>query len=137
MAMYLSQKWGKKFLEWLGGVAVSPPLSLTCRMWTVAPDETGTGGTEVVGGAYTEKTVVLGTPANGTGVLTAQALNSASMTFSDMPVASTAIAAYTLHDDVGDLVLCNDSPDFSATPWAIGGSPQVAVGALLLGTTKS
>lgn len=134
MAMFMSQKWGKKFLSWIGGVAESPPLSLTARMWTVAPDETGTGGAEVTGGGYDEQTVTLGTPVNGTGGLTAQVLNDATFTFTDMPVANTSIAAYSLHDDVGDLVVINDAPTLPT--WAIGANPQVSVGALLFGTTK-
>lgn len=134
MAMYLSQKWAKKALSWIGGIAETPPLSLTARMWTVAPDETGTGGTEVTGGGYAPPTIALGTPVNGTAGLVAKVLNSAVANFYDMPVASSDVVACSLHDEVGDLVVLNDA--WTPPAWAVGANPQVDVGALLLGFTK-
>ena len=134
MAMYLSQKWGKLALSWIGGVAETPPAFLTARMWTVAPDETGTGGTEVVGGGYAPAVIVLGTPVNGTAGLTAKVNNSAVANFYDMPVASSGVAACSLHDDAGDLVVLNDA--WTPATWAIGDNPQLDVGAVLLGFTK-
>lgn len=134
MAMYLSQKWAKNALEWISGVAVAPPLSLTARFWSVAPDETGTGGTELVGGGYTPATVTLGDPANGTGTVVAQVLNDAVFSFPDFPVDSDDVAAYSLHDEVGDLVVVNDSPTLPV--FSAGANVQVGVGELLVGFTK-
>lgn len=132
--MYLSQKWGKKHLDAANGVSFTPPAFLTVRMWTVAPDETGTGGTEVTGGGYDEQVVTLGTAANGTAGLTAKILNETAVTFTDMPVASTSVVACSLHDDVGDLYALNDA--WTPSSWAVGANPQVPIGSLLLGYTK-
>lgn len=134
MAMYLSQKWAQNALEWISGIAVAPPISLTAHFWEVAPDETGTGGTELTGGGYTPATVSLGDPANGTGTVVAQALNDAVLNFPDFPVDSVDVAAYSLHDEVGDLVVLNDSPTLPA--FSAGANVQVAVGELLVGFTK-
>lgn len=133
MAMYLSQKWGKKVLDaLLGGVALTPPAYVTAHLWTVSPDETGTGGTEVTG--YSPPVVTWDAAINGTSGLVAKALNNAAATFSAVPVASTAVHAVSLHDEVGDLVWINDA--WAAPTWAAGASPQVAAGQFSAGFTK-
>lgn len=134
MAMYLSQKWGKRVLDCLvGGIALTPPAYVTARMFTVAPDETG-GGTEVTGGGYVAPIVVPGTAVNGTAGLVAKILNAATVDFYDMPVASTSVVACALYDDEGDPVWINDA--WTPPTWAIGANPQVPIGSLTAGLTK-
>jgi hypothetical protein len=134
VAMYYSQKWGKKFLDLIRGVSVTPPAFLTVRVWTVAPDETGTGGTEFTGGGYTPEVATFDDPVNGTSGLVAKMLNDVAVTFIDMPFASTAATALSLHDDAGDLVLVNDS--WTAPTWAAGDNVQFGIGELLAGIDK-
>lgn len=134
MAMYFSQMWGKKILDLIRGVSVTPPAYLTARIWSVSPDETGTGGTEFTGGGYTPTVVTFDTPVNGTSGLVAKMLSDATVTFVDMPLASTSATAISLHDENDDLVWVNDS--WSAPTWAIASNPQIDVGEFLAGLTK-
>lgn len=134
MAMYLSQKWGKRVLDCIvGGIALTPPAFVTVRMFTVAPDETG-GGTEVTGGGYEPTVVVPATAVDGSAGLVAKILNADPFTFYDMPVASTSVTAVGLYDDEGDPVWVNDA--WTPPSWAIGANPQVPAGSLTAGLTK-
>lgn len=116
----------------IGGISYTPPPSVDVRMWTAAPTFAGTGGTQVSGGGYSPQVVTVGGPQDGgTGQL-AKIASDAAVTFSNMPVASTAVVAISFHDhSTGDLVWLNDSwtpPD----TWAVGESPQFPVAALVV-----
>jgi hypothetical protein len=102
------------------------------RLWTVAPDFDGTGGTEVTGGDY-EPAVLTSAPAvAGTGGQIAKAVNLLGFYFADMPVASTAVVAISVHvHSTGELRWLNDSWT-SPVAWAIGESPLIPAGVFAL-----
>ncbi|GAB3889543.1 hypothetical protein [Terrabacter terrigena] len=96
------------------------------HFWTIAPDFTGVGGTEVVG--YTPPTVVFNPAEAATGGQIAKATNAAAFVVVEMPVASDAVAAISLHDPATDeLKWLHDSPTFPAA-WAVGESPLFDAG---------
>src|SRR4030095_10664706 len=69
----------------------TPPTTIYIGLMTVAPNEDGTGGTEVSGGSYARQPITFGAPAAG------QASNSAQISF---PVATAnwgTIVGSSLH----------------------------------------
>lgn len=132
MASGPSQLYAKKFLNAVGGISFTPPPAVDVRLWTVAPSFAGTGGTEVAGGSYAPAVLSVAAAVNGGTGQIAKVLSDASFLFTSMPVASSSVVAFSVHDHItGDMVWLNDSwspPD----AWAIGASPQVAAGAFVL-----
>lgn len=114
---------------YIGGIAptIIPP-AVDVRLWTVAPDFTAAGGTEVTGGAYVPALLSVGAAVDGGVGQLAQILNDAAFTFYDMPVASTAVVAASLHNNIDDTMLWLNDSWSSPNPWAIGESPQFGIG---------
>ena len=101
---------------WLGGGGV-------IRLWTVAPNFDGTGGTESVpsGGA---PTATFAAAVAGTGGQIAKATNQGAFVLTELPVASTSVVAISVHEhSTGALKWKNDSWS-SPVPWAVGESPM-------------
>lgn len=121
----------KEILDgYFGGIAITTlPPSVDVRLWTVAPDFDGTGGTEVTGGAYTPAVLAAGSATVGGVGQIAKILSSGPITFYDMPSDSTDVVAFTTHDHIdGRMLWLNDSWT-SPTSWAVGESPQVPAAA--------
>jgi len=104
---------------WLAGGA-------TIRLWTVAPDFDGTGGTEAVpaGGAPTSS---FQPAVSGTGAQIAKATSSGAVTFPGVPVASTDVVALSFHDPSdGHLIVVDRAWTAPGAGWSAGASPQLA-----------
>ena len=104
---------------WLGGGAV-------VRLWTVAPDFDGTGGTESVpaGGA---PTAAFQPAVAGTGGQIAKATSTGAVTFAGVPDDSSDIVAISFHDPSDDdLIVVDDSWTAPGAGWSSGDSPQLA-----------
>ncbi|MCW2829460.1 MAG: hypothetical protein JWP31_152, partial [Aeromicrobium sp.] len=102
------------------------------RLWTVAPSYAGTGGTEVTDGGYSAPTVTFNAAVAGSGGQIAKATSSSSAPFTNMPVASTSVAAFSLHDPSDNSLIVVVSSWTSPTAWAIGDSPNIAAGNLVV-----
>ena len=103
---------------WLGGGGV-------VRLWTVAPDFDGVGGTESVpgGGAPTAS---FQPAVAGTGGQIAKAVSGA-VTFASAAHASSAIVALSVHDPSDDSIIAIDRAwTAPGAGWAAGDSPQLA-----------
>jgi hypothetical protein len=102
----------------------SIPLSVDCRLWTVAPAFDGTGGTEVTGGGYApEVFTTTAATAGGAGVIAK--IQNANFYFTNLPVASSSVVAATIHNHgTGQMIWLNDSWT-SPGAWAVGGSPLI------------
>ena len=104
---------------WLGGGG-------TVRLWTVAPDFDGTGGTESVpsGGAPTAS---FQPAAAGTGGQIAQAQSTGAVTFAGVPDDSADIVALSVHDPADDSLISLDNAwSAPGAGWSAGDSPQLA-----------
>jgi hypothetical protein len=102
------------------------------RLWTVAPAFDGTGGTEVTGGGYAPAVPGFNAAVAGTGGQIAKASGSAGCLFTNMPVASTAVVAISIHvHSTGEMRALNDSWT-SPTAWSIGQSPLINVAAAFI-----
>ena len=104
---------------WLAGGGV-------VRLWTVAPDYDGTGGTESVpaGGA---PTAAFQPAEAGTGGQIAKAVSTAAVTFANVPAASSDIVALSIHDPVDDSIIAIDRAwTAPGAGWSAGASPQLA-----------
>ena len=105
---------------WLGGGAV-------VRLWTVAPDFDGTGGTESVpaGGA---PTAAFQPAVAGTGGQIAKATSTGAVTFAGVPDDSSDIVAISFHDPSDDaLIVLDDSWTPPGAGWSAGDSPMFPV----------
>lgn len=113
---------------YFGGVAPSDvPASIEVRLWTVAPDFDGTGGTEATSGSSWPTLSVDAATAGGVGQI-AKALSDVDMLFATMTEASTAVVAFTTHHvSSGDLIWLNNSWT-SPVSWSAGESPLVPAG---------
>lgn len=104
---------------WLGGGGV-------LRLWTVAPDYDGTGGTESVpsGGA---PSATFDPAEDGTGGQIASVQTSASVTFVGVPAASSSIVAVSVHDPSDDSIIAIDRTwTAPGSGWSAGQSPNLA-----------
>lgn len=98
------------------------------RLWTVAPAFDGTGGTEVVGGGYAPAVLTTNPAVAGTAGQIAKATSLGGLLFTNMPVASTAVVAISVHvHSTGDLRWLNDTW-VSPVAWAVGESPLIPAG---------
>lgn len=98
----------------------------TVRLWTVAPDYDGTGGTESVpaGGAPTAS---FQPAVAGTGGQIAKATSTGAVTFSNVPDASADIVALSVHDPSDDSLIAIDRAwTAPGVGWSVGDSPQLA-----------
>ena len=100
------------------------------RLWTVAPNFAGTGGTQVTGGGYAPAVVSFAASVAGSGGQIAKAVQSTSFVLSNMPVASGSIVAMTLHEHSSGDIKWLDNAWTSPVSWTIGQSPLFNVGAL-------
>ena len=102
------------------------------RLWTVAPDFDGTGGTEVTGGGYAPAVLTSNPAVAGTGGQIAKATSSAGLLFTNMPVASGSVVAISVHvHSTGEMRWVDDSWS-SPVAWAIGESPLIPAAAFAL-----
>lgn len=104
---------------WLAGGAV-------VRLWKVAPDFHGVGGTESVpaGGAPTAS---FQPAVDGTGAQIAKATSTGAVTFAGVPDASSSIVAISYHDPSDDhLIVLDNSWTPPGAGWSAGDSPQLA-----------
>lgn len=104
---------------WLGGGA-------TIRLWLVAPDFNGAGGTESVpgGGAPTS---TFQPAVDGTGGQIAKATSTGAVTFPVVPDDSSDIVAISFHDPSDDsLIVVDDAWTAPGAGWSAGDSPQLA-----------
>jgi hypothetical protein len=104
---------------WLGGGGV-------IRLWTVAPDFDGTGGTESVpsGGA---PTATFAAAVAGTGGQIAKAVTTGPVTFVGVPAASSAIVALSVHDPSDNSIIAiNRTWTAPGAGWTAGQSPSLA-----------
>lgn len=102
------------------------------RLWTVAPAYDGTGGTEVSGGGYSAPTIPFNAAVAGTGGQIAKSTSSAQTLFSNMPVASSAVVALTLHDPSDNSLIALNNAWTSPVSWAVGESPMIPAGSLVV-----
>ena len=129
MASGPSVSVAKSILDcYFGGVAPSDvPSSLEERLWTVAPDFDGTGGTEATSGSDWPVLTVSASVDGGVGQI-AKALSSVDLLFASMGDASDVVVAFSTHDvSTGDLVWLNNSWS-SPVSWSAGESPLVPAG---------
>jgi hypothetical protein len=104
---------------WLAGGGV-------IRMWTVAPNFDGTGGTESVpaGGA---PTATFQPAVAGTGGQIAKATSTGVVTFTGAADDSADIVALSVHDPADDSLIAIDRAwTAPGAGWASGDSPQLA-----------
>jgi hypothetical protein len=106
---------------WLAGGGV-------VRLWTVAPDFNGAGGTESVpaGGA---PTATFQPAVAETGGQIAKATSTDAVTFAGVPVGDEDIVALSVHDPADDslIVLFDSLPSgWAGAGWSAGDSPQLA-----------
>lgn len=102
------------------------------RLWTVAPAYDGTGGTEVTGGGYAAPTVTFSPSVAGTGGQIAKAVSSSAALFANMPVASSGVPAWSLHDPSTDDLIVLVSSVTWPTSWAIADSPNIPAGSIVV-----
>ena len=98
----------------------------TVRLWTVAPDFDGTGGTESVPGGGAP-TATFQPAVGGTGGQIAKATSTGAVTFAVVPDDSSDIVALSVHDPSDDSLIAIDRA-FTApgAGWSAGDSPQLA-----------
>ena len=129
MASGPSVSVAKSILDcYFGGIAPSDiPGSVEVRLWTVAPDFDGTGGTEATSSAAWP-TLAMSTAVDGGVGQIAKALSSGTLLFAEMTEASGDVVAFSTHDvSTGDLIWLNNSWT-SPMSWAAGESPLVPAG---------
>ena len=102
------------------------------RLWTVAPDFDGTGGTEVTGGGYAPAVLTSNPAVAGTGGQIAKATSLGSLLFTNMSVASTSVVAITVHVHSTGEMRWVDNAWTSPVPWSIGQSPLIPAAAFAL-----
>jgi hypothetical protein len=102
------------------------------RLWTVAPDFGGAGGTEVTGGGYAPAVLTSNPAVAGTGGQIAKATSLAGLLYTNMPVASGSVVAITVHiHSTGEMRWLDDA-FVSPVAWAIGESPLIPAASFAL-----
>jgi hypothetical protein len=88
-------------------VPYTPPTTVYVGLYTVAPTDIGTDGTEVTGGSYARQPVSFDLAPGGAGRIN----NDALLTFTSMP--DCDVVAATLHDAVtgGNMLVFGDLPE--------------------------
>ena len=128
--MPISTSMGKKVLDGIfRNIYFEWPSAIHVRLWTVAPDGNGTGGTEATG-ASVRPILYSAAAADGVAGERARVVSSQSVVFEAIDQASSAIVHASFHDDAtGEMVW--DTPwsppaDAASGGWAAGASPSIS-----------
>ena len=101
-------------------------------IFTSPPTKAGDDGTEVVGGGYSRQAVPFAPATAGSVGRTGQVANDSSVSFANMPVASSGVQGWGLADAATDEVWYVD-PNWTPTEaFDVGGNLNIAAGALVL-----
>lgn len=121
---YLEGAIAQHFLR--TGSAVTQPTSLTLALYTVAPADDGTGGTEVTGGSYARQSITFTSGTSGTSASRFQ--NSALISFPTATANWGTVVAFGVFDNNGNMLITG--PLTVSTPVNSGSQFQVATGSL-------
>ena len=126
--MPISTPRGIKVLDGIfRGIYSEWPASVHVRLWTVAPNPDGTGGTECTGGGV-RPILYAAAPQAGSAGRMAQVKTAQGLLFQEIDQASTEVVYASVHDDAtGDIEWLGawTPPE----PWAAGASPLIPAGA--------
>lgn len=108
-----------------GGAAWTPPATVYIALFTVAPNDAGSGGTEVSGGSYARTAGTFATAASG-----GSKSNSAAVTFPTASGSWGTVVAFGVYDAAsgGNLLMSNNLTASKAV--ASGDTAQFAIGTL-------
>ena len=133
--MPISTPLGIKVLDGLlRGIYYEVPTAVHVRLWTVAPDSTGAGGTEVTG-ASVRPMFYSAAAQPGSAGRVAQAKAAQSLLFQDIDQPASAVVAVSWHDDVSGEMLWFAPWSPPAGEWVAGDSPSIPADNIILAFT--
>lgn len=126
--MPISTPMGIKVLDLIfRSIYFEPPAEVEARMWVVAPNPDGTGGTEVTGGDV-RPILYAAAPQAGSAGRVAQVKTAQSLLFQEINEPSSAVVAASVHDRATGEI-CWLGAWSPPEPWAAGASPLIPAGA--------